>query len=155
MKSPRLLTVSLATAVLAISNGGSAQDRPPQTGDSILGRWDASTVINAGKVSNWDNEVLIENDRLEFTRKGKEAEGQKWQITVDDSKRPSRITMTGTSGFPKKIHAIYSKQAKEIRIAFLPGLNGSSLEDWPTDVTSTSENKAIVIVLTPKQENAQ
>ncbi len=55
------------------------------------------------------------------------------------------------SGRPQKINAIYEQTDKEIRIAWLPGKNGSSVEELPTDITSTAENGAIVFVLTPQQ----
>lgn len=156
MKST-LLSASIAIAMLAFTGIASAQEAISISFGSILGNWNAPACIAAGKVTNWNHEFLIEKDSLVLRRKDSDSKGETWTYTVDPSKTPKQLTMIklGTpdheTGEPQKINAIFEQREQEIRIAFLPGRNGSSLEDRPTDFTSSETNKAIVFVLTPQR----
>ncbi len=152
-----LLGASLAVAVLTFTDTTIAQDRAPRSSDSIVGNWNAPACISAGKIARWNHEFLIEETSLILRRRGGGTEGETWTYTVDSSKKPKQLTMIKLglpdhqTGKPQKINAIYEQTDKEIRVAWLPGKNGSSLEERPTDMTSTAENRAIVFVLTPQQ----
>ena len=151
MRNRIFLALVHAGACLLVSGNLMADDPKSQSSDIPSGTWEANTVISAGIQSQWNHEVIIKNGQLIFKRKDKQTDGQIWDIVIDASKNPKQITMRGTSGRPKTINAIYSHSKRDLRIAFLPGENGSSLEKRPTDIASTAKNKAIVFVLTRKK----
>jgi hypothetical protein len=162
--NPRLLFVaSLAITTLTFAELSIAQNAIPRSSESILGAWLGSDAISAGKVAKWNHDVLIEKDRIIFKRRGSDTNGETWDYTIDATKKPKQITMVRSAGLPdietgkpQRLSAVIEQSEKEIRIAFLPGRNGSSLEERPIDLTSTKENQAIVLVLVPETvEDAQ
>ena len=156
MNSP-LSSTTLAIALLAIAEVAFSQDPVLRSSDSILGNWNCPACISAGKVAKWNHEFLIEKDSLVIRRRGADSKGETWTYKIDTSKKPNELTMIKLglpdheTGRPQKINAIFEHTEKDIRIAWLPGKNGSSLEERPTDLTSTATNMAIVFVLTPQE----
>ena len=157
MNPQPFLAASLAITMFTLADVSHAQDAAPGSSESILGAWYGPASISGGKVGKMNQEVLIEKDRIRFKQRGSDANGEIWVYTIDASKQPKQITMVRTGGVPDietgkphRLNAIYERSEKEIRIAFLPGQNGSSLEAFPLDMSSTKENQAIIMVLIPK-----
>lgn len=160
MKSRRSLSVLLTFAVFALVEIAFAEDPVVKDSDPIWGKWNSPAVISGGKVSKWNQEFLIGKEHLLMRRRGGE-NGEIWSYTIDFSKRPRQITMVMASwpdhesGRPQQINAIYEQTEKGVRIAYLPGRNGSSLDQRPTDMTSTAANQAVVMILTPYVVNPE
>jgi uncharacterized protein (TIGR03067 family) len=128
---------TLVVAVAAVWQSGKDETA------ALQGVWQAKSATMAGKAVPSE---IVQQLRLEIRGRGylvmTSAGPDEGHLEIDDQANPKRMKIIGQRG-PNKdrtVLAVYEVQGNRLRISYL--MRGT---DYPTDFTSTTENKHFVV----------